>query len=110
MASNVINSGDESEISGSRVYRRPLTVAVEGNIGSGKTTFLSYCKDKGNIDVFPEPIEEWKNFHGINLLVSVTTASAWLFSSYHFKNKTQHLTFAYIVQRKNFTKSRGSGP
>lgn len=64
------NREEEVEVSCSGSYRRPLTVAVEGNIGSGKTTFLNYCKSKSSIEVVPEPIEEWQNFHRVNLLVS----------------------------------------
>lgn len=48
-----------------------INVAVEGNIGSGKTTFLDYCAGRKNLTVHPEPIEKWRNVRGENLLVSI---------------------------------------
>lgn len=49
---------------------RPFTVIVEGNIGSGKTTFLEYFNKYKNVCVLAEPIEMWRNCNGHNLLVS----------------------------------------
>lgn len=45
-----------------------VEVAVEGNIGSGKNTFLSYCENDADFEVY-EPVAEWKNVHGVILLV-----------------------------------------
>jgi deoxynucleoside kinase len=39
------------------------TIVVEGNIGSGKTTFLKRFK---NVSTLPEPVEKWRE--GYNLL------------------------------------------
>lgn len=50
-------------------YGSPLVIAVEGNIGSGKSTFLSYCETKSYIEVYPEPLDKWRNVKGDNLLV-----------------------------------------
>ena len=50
---------------------RPFTVIVEGNIGSGKTTFLNHLQ-KHDICVLAEPIEMWRNCNGNNLLVCFT--------------------------------------
>ncbi|XP_044762979.1 deoxynucleoside kinase-like [Coccinella septempunctata] len=47
---------------------RPFTVIVEGNIGSGKTTFLNYFKKFKEICVLSEPIELWRDCKGHNLL------------------------------------------
>lgn len=49
--------------------KRPFTVCIEGNIGSGKTTFLKYFKKYENTMVVPEPVELWRNVCGTNLLV-----------------------------------------
>ncbi|KAJ8947150.1 hypothetical protein NQ318_002512, partial [Aromia moschata] len=51
--------------------RRPFTVAVEGNIGSGKTTFLNYFNQHENICVLAEPVELWRNCNGHNLLLTM---------------------------------------
>ncbi len=45
-------------------------VAVEGNIGSGKSTFLKYFGVSQNVEVASEPVEMWKNVRGHNTLVS----------------------------------------
>ncbi len=45
-------------------------VAVEGNIGSGKSTFLQYFRDSQNVEVASEPVDLWKNVRGHNTLVS----------------------------------------
>uniref|UniRef100_A0A1Y1LNC0 Deoxynucleoside kinase domain-containing protein n=1 Tax=Photinus pyralis TaxID=7054 RepID=A0A1Y1LNC0_PHOPY len=51
-----------------KLTHSPFTVLVEGNIGSGKTTFLNYFKQYNNICTLAEPIELWKNCGGYNLL------------------------------------------
>lgn len=44
------------------------TVVVEGNIGSGKSSFLQYFDQHEDIFVVPEPVELWQNLRGHNLL------------------------------------------
>ena len=50
----------------------PRLVYVEGNIGSGKSTFLNYIgessKYKDDCIVIPEPLNLWFNVKGYNLL------------------------------------------
>jgi len=41
---------------------------VEGNIGSGKSTFLQYFKKCKNVEVIPEPVHLWKDVQGHNTL------------------------------------------
>ena len=41
---------------------------VQGNIGSGKTTFLNYFKDSKNVELVPEPVKMWRNVGGYNVL------------------------------------------
>ncbi|XP_023936009.1 deoxynucleoside kinase [Bicyclus anynana] len=47
---------------------KPFTVLVEGNIGSGKTTFLEHFQQFEDITLLTEPVEEWRNLRGWNLL------------------------------------------
>ena len=50
-------------------FKRPFTIVVEGNIGSGKTTFLDNFEDqKKDIEIFAEPVDKWRNVQGHNLL------------------------------------------
>ncbi|XP_011689017.1 PREDICTED: deoxynucleoside kinase isoform X3 [Wasmannia auropunctata] len=68
-----------------KLYRRPFTVCVEGNIGSGKTTFLSHFKKYDNVTVLEEPVELWRDVSGTNLLELMyrePTRYAFLFQSY----------------------------
>ncbi|VUZ54351.1 unnamed protein product [Hymenolepis diminuta] len=47
---------------------RKVRIAVEGNIGCGKSTFLEEIKTlHPNIEVFPEPIDKWMNVDSFNL-------------------------------------------
>lgn len=50
--------------------RSPITqVIVEGNIGSGKTSFIEYFSRVHGSQVFPvlEPIHKWRDCRGVNL-------------------------------------------
>ncbi|XP_043485175.1 deoxynucleoside kinase [Leptopilina heterotoma] len=51
-----------------RDSKRTFTVCVEGNIGSGKTTFLNNFKIYNNTAVLQEPVQLWRNVAGENLL------------------------------------------
>jgi len=51
------------------VTNRPFTVVVEGNIGSGKTTFLQHFKKfSEEVEIMAEPVDKWRNANGHNLL------------------------------------------
>jgi len=66
--------------------RKAFTVAVEGNIGSGKTTFLNrFCPETDNVDVLAEPVDRWRNVRGNNLLAMMyedPTRYSLLFQTY----------------------------
>ena len=51
---------------------RPYTVIVEGNIGSGKTTFLQHfasdCNTPTTVETFQEPVNKWRDVQGHNTL------------------------------------------
>jgi len=47
---------------------RPFTILVEGNVGSGKSTFLSIMENFEGVQVFPEPVDQWQQVGGLNLL------------------------------------------
>ncbi len=51
--------------------KRKYKVAVEGNIGCGKSTFLKYFQSiSPNIEILSEPIEQWRDAKGYDLFVS----------------------------------------
>ena len=46
---------------------RPFTVLVEGNVGSGKSSFLDIMESWQGVSVLQEPVETWRNAGGQNL-------------------------------------------
>lgn len=49
--------------------KHPFTVFVEGNIGSGKTTFLNHFqKFQNEVCLMTEPVDLWRDLNGVNLL------------------------------------------
>jgi len=58
-------------ISNHKPAKRPFTVIVEGNIGSGKTTFLNYFNQFSDVEVLQEPVQKWRDVQGHNLLVNI---------------------------------------
>ena len=53
----------------------PYIITVEGNIAAGKTTFLTYLtnKMKNQVTCFTEPLDQWTNLKGQNLLEQMYT-------------------------------------
>ncbi|KAJ8303166.1 hypothetical protein KUTeg_019562 [Tegillarca granosa] len=51
--------------------KKNFTVCVEGNIASGKTTFLEYFKPDLTAEVIEEPVSKWRNVQGHNLLAKM---------------------------------------
>lgn len=86
-----------------KLITKPYTVIVEGNVGSGKTTFLNRFLSPTNesgttlsekVDVIPEPVSKWQNVHGNNLLqLMYEDPKRWslMFQSYvHLTMVQQH--------------------
>jgi len=46
----------------------PYTIVVEGNVGAGKSQFMSNFENLQDVEVIYEQVEEWKNHRRINLL------------------------------------------
>lgn len=78
--------------------KRPYTVVLEGNIASGKTSFLSYFKKHPSIFTLPEPISKWKNFRDCNMLDLVyKNPKRWAFTFQMLVYKTMldnHLKYS----------------
>lgn len=99
LANNVVSKNKDS---------RPLTVIVEGNIGSGKTTFLNFFKKYKQIKVLAEPIELWRNCNGHNLLGHMyTDPKQWAltFQSYVQLTMLNHHTLHTECQVKMMERS-----
>ena len=49
-----------------QLSNKPYIVIIEGNIGSGKTTFLQpFMKHKNIVEVCQEPVHKWQNLQVI---------------------------------------------
>ncbi|XP_075215674.1 deoxynucleoside kinase-like [Lycorma delicatula] len=67
---------------------KPFTVFVEGNIGSGKTTFLSYFNSR-HVVVHSEPTDIWRNVRGHNVLqLMYQDPARWSFTFQSLVQKT----------------------
>lgn len=85
-------------------------IFVEGNIGSGKSTFLTHLANEG-IKVVLEPVDEWtkmKNANGKNIIeefYSDPTRNAYLFQSVAFRSRMKNITHkdGYFIERSIFT-------
>lgn len=71
--------------------KKPFTVFVEGNIGSGKTTFLDYFNKSEDITAYAEPVNKWRDIQGHNLLVSKMSIAQYVFT-----NQLHNITKKYI--------------
>jgi len=63
------------------------SVLIEGNIASGKTTFIKILEQElgGKAKIFTEPLEEWTNFCGENMLKKMyedPKANSFLFQTF----------------------------
>ncbi|XP_026472013.1 thymidine kinase 2, mitochondrial-like [Ctenocephalides felis] len=68
-----------------KMSKTPFRVAVEGNIGAGKSTLIDYYKSYPNVDVYPEPISSWCDVKGNNLLDLIyKDLNKWNFSFQHY--------------------------
>lgn len=51
--------------------KKKLSIAIEGNIGAGKTTLANIIQEimgTEHVEILTEPVEEWQNVDGHNLL------------------------------------------
>ena len=62
-----------------------FTILVEGNIASGKTSFLKVFEEVQNFEVLHEPLNKWQNVNGQDLLKSYyenTEKYGFIFQNY----------------------------
>ncbi|CAG9785963.1 unnamed protein product [Diatraea saccharalis] len=72
------------------VKSRPFRVAIEGNIGSGKSTCIKFFEKYPNMEKHAEPINEWRDVSGHNLLGLVySDLNKWTFPFQHYVHLTR---------------------
>ncbi|XP_024870976.1 deoxynucleoside kinase-like isoform X1 [Temnothorax curvispinosus] len=95
-----------------KLYNNPFTICIEGNIGSGKTTFLDHFQSFNNATILQEPMDLWRNVAGVNLLELFYKDSvnyAFLFQSYVQLTRLQLHTMATPSPYKVMERSVFSG-
>ena len=79
--------------------RRPFIVSVEGNIGSGKSTMLSYFEKFGDVELVPEPVGQWCDLNGHNLLAKLyENPSRWSFQFQSYVQLTRYISASLACQ------------
>ncbi|XP_026729063.1 deoxynucleoside kinase-like [Trichoplusia ni] len=72
------------------VNKRPFRVSIEGNIGSGKSTCINFFDKYPNVEKHGEPLNEWRNVSGHNLLGLVySDMNKWTFPFQHYVHLTR---------------------
>jgi len=76
---------------------RPFIVSIEGNIGAGKSTMLKYFQKFSDVEIVPEPVAEWCDVKGHNLLQKLyEDPKRW---SFQFQSYVQ-LTRLQLLNKK----------
>ena len=92
-----------SHNSHSRSSSRPFTIAVEGNIGAGKSTFLDHFAKVESVQVLPEPVAKWQDMGGQNLLeLQYSDPERWshLVQSYIQVSTCEHCMYLFTLFSK----------
>ena len=78
-------------------------IFVEGNVGSGKTSALDHIAGLGleNVTILREPVEEWRNVDGHNLLSLMYTETEKYAMSFQ--------CFVFISRMRQLLKAVGEG-
>lgn len=86
-SSAVAGSGNDFTSLPKNSTTRPYTIVVEGNIGSGKTTFLQPFTTIPQVEVLEEPVKEWRSLDNgrhnlLELMYTDPTRWSLLFQTY----------------------------
>jgi len=91
----------------------PVIILVEGNIGTGKSTFLDIMSSWPGVEVFLEQVDLWRNVDGVNLYDKYRDdPHRWstTFQTYVFKTRTTQILEArkskspiVIIERSLFS-------
>ncbi|XP_020287740.1 deoxynucleoside kinase-like isoform X4 [Pseudomyrmex gracilis] len=100
-------------VSSQELYTNPITIYIEGNIGSGKTTFLTHFQKIKDATILEEPVSLWQNVAGVNLLDLLykdPVNYGFLFQSYAQLTRLQFHTMStpspYKIMERSIFSSR----
>merc|ERR1712212_1074818 len=74
---------------------RPLMIAVEGNIASGKSTFLELLSKQHRAAIFPEPVARWTDVGGTNLFRNMMEDGPRWMHAFQFYSSLTRVEIAY---------------
>lgn len=81
--------------------KRQFTILIEGNIGTGKSTFLKHLEKFIDFNLLPEPVPHWTNLNGYNLLANLyENPKEWLFPFQSFATLTLYKNHVKKVEKK----------
>merc|ERR1719500_2068830 len=84
-----------STLSTNTTATRPLMIAVEGNIASGKSTFLELLSKQHNVATFPEPVARWTDVGGTNLFRDMMENGARWMHAFQLYSSFTRVEIAY---------------
>jgi len=73
----------------------PLMIAVEGNIASGKSTFLELLSKQHHVAIFPEPVARWTDVGGTNLFRDMMEDGPRWMHAFQFFSSLTRVEIAY---------------
>ena len=82
-----------------------FTIAIEGNIGAGKSTLINYFKQFEEVQVHAEPLDKWQNVNGENLLAKLyEDPKRWTFQVWTLKHSFSNILNRKYGKKVSFTK------
>ena len=83
-----------------------FTIAIEGNIGAGKSTLINYFKQFDEVQVHAEPLDKWQNVNGENLLAKLyEDPKRWTFQVWTLKQSFSNISNRKYGKKVSFTRS-----
>lgn len=90
-----------SQIDQNCFTKQPITIVIEGNIGTGKSTFLNYLKKFHQFKVIPEPLSRWTDLNGHNLLQYLySNIKHWAYPFQMFAALTMYQNHAKQIEER----------
>jgi len=95
LSSSSTSSTNTSPLSTNTSTTRPLMIAVEGNIASGKSTFLELLSKQHHVAIFPEPVARWTDVGGTNLFRNMMEDGPRWMHAFQFYSSLTRVEIAY---------------
>lgn len=86
----------------------PKIILVEGNIGSGKSSFLDIMSSWPGVEVFTEPVDLWRNVSGVNLFEKMNKSpERWMATFQLYSTLTRFILISFQFSiKKSFNRTQ----